>query len=822
MACFIVDSPTVGALEAVISISDGVADFRNNKSTYYDLYSATTDAEITLDRGLVPFAVMFQGFNSVPSADIVSYDWRILDTDGITVLQTMKSKNAAHVFDAVGTYTAELTVTHSNTSTHVSTRTVEVMPRTGTTYYVDAMAGDDTNDGLTEGTAWRTATKAFHEMSPYTINAGAGNELSIADITSSTEVVAARNYSAGTFIKYRSSAGRFKQMLKQPNGEAEPKFDVTLHTFNGSGVTVFNDGDQVLFKRGQTFKCLSNINKKRDYTAVDGFITNEYTIVESSSIYNFTGTKGMHFGAYGSGNRPLIQTEGDAAGVLKPINNIFTLAFTNIDFDLEHLVANRKRPENEISKAARDVLNFGGGINTNITYYNTNLTRINQGHILQTNASASDSSEGFFLVNSNIYESNVTQIFTAGSYRNLGIVDCDLGMSGNHIAYINFTTGCIWNTLFSKPAYGRTALRVTGDKFEFPNADLSINSNTFTGWIDPRTYDQDGRQFGDGTGWNYSLVELAPNILTSGDGTYGLDDVDFLDNEISGFSTGLSLTNTRNLDILRNDIWTYGHNPNLINITEHRFASRPSSNVRIANNTLKVYDTYTNDSEISRPLHVNLYEGQLCSDLSEHTNVIFEDNVINVTTTEATLMSCYPLADNAYDAAQIKIASFLTMGNNILNTVRASQAILAITNDATGRLGAMESDTESYIPYFEGGYVVDTPTRFYNANSTELYPDVVSGMVVNAISVPQSTTTALPNATNGVAYSYFLTSTGAAVTAFKLINGTMSGLGLSLNAVTGEISGTPTGIGIIKHLKFALHNADGATVTELMDLTVVA
>jgi len=109
-----------------------------------------------------PLPVFFEGFNSTPRAEIVSYDWDFGDGS-----DHFSGFNAMHVYETPGTYTATLTVTRQaavGATPETATDTIEVVVRArdGVTYYVDSALGDDSNAGTSKGAgAWKTATKAF-------------------------------------------------------------------------------------------------------------------------------------------------------------------------------------------------------------------------------------------------------------------------------------------------------------------------------------------------------------------------------------------------------------------------------------------------------------------------------------------------------------------------------------------------------------------------------------------------------------------------------------------------------------------------------------
>ena len=113
-----------------------------------------------------PLPVFFQGHESWPRPVVDTYEWDFGDGS-----DTFSGFNAMHVYEAPGTYTATLTVTSKaavgeTPTTDTATVTITVRARNGTTYYVDAVLGDDSNDGKSPGAgAWKTANKAFEGIS---------------------------------------------------------------------------------------------------------------------------------------------------------------------------------------------------------------------------------------------------------------------------------------------------------------------------------------------------------------------------------------------------------------------------------------------------------------------------------------------------------------------------------------------------------------------------------------------------------------------------------------------------------------------------------
>ncbi|HYD41337.1 MAG TPA: PKD domain-containing protein [Anaeromyxobacter sp.] len=113
---------------------------------------AGTSLAVTLSAsrtsGVVPLAVVFTSDDPLTH----EYTWRFGEGD------PEDGPVASHVYDTPGTYTVELAERDPATGrTGARTLTITALPFTGTTYYVDAAAGDDANPGTSPASAWRTA-----------------------------------------------------------------------------------------------------------------------------------------------------------------------------------------------------------------------------------------------------------------------------------------------------------------------------------------------------------------------------------------------------------------------------------------------------------------------------------------------------------------------------------------------------------------------------------------------------------------------------------------------------------------------------------------
>ncbi|MCR4335454.1 MAG: PKD domain-containing protein [archaeon] len=147
-----------GTLQAVISV-DEVQWFKDNISF---------PSGLSLITGYAPFPVFFEGWQSSSRDEIVEYSWNFGNdpTANSGNPNTMKTFNAAHAFETPGTYDVTLTVKNAAGQTSTAYKTINVLARPGTTYYVDSVIGNDSYDGkctTVQGSCgpWKTATNAF-------------------------------------------------------------------------------------------------------------------------------------------------------------------------------------------------------------------------------------------------------------------------------------------------------------------------------------------------------------------------------------------------------------------------------------------------------------------------------------------------------------------------------------------------------------------------------------------------------------------------------------------------------------------------------------
>lgn len=128
-----------------------------------------------------------------------------------------------------------------------------------------------------------------------------------------------------------------------------------------------------------------------------------------------------------------------------------------------------------------------------------------------------------------------------------------------------------------------------------------------------------------------------------------------------------------------------------------------------------------------------------------------------------------------------------------------------------------------------GGAITGTPTAAGLASFTARATDTNAATATAALTInvtapglPVITTTSLPAATTGVAYSQALTETGGtAPFAWALTSGSLPD-GLALNPAAGLISGTPTAAAATSGFTVTVTDASSLTASQALFITVVA
>ncbi len=335
--------------------------------------------------------------------------------------------------------------------------------------------------------------------------------------------------------------------------------------FSEMAGSLYKSGDSILFNRGQTFDL-----------GASGIMPGAWP------------AWGYMFGAYGSGAKPVIEYSGtDGAIVIHMMSiGLAHIAFVDLDFRFDDYNGH---------KAGTFFFAQGGGTR-NILFLRVDALDLYSDLFVIGQYSVNEISSGTFFVDSSIRNTyidslrNVTLFAVWGS--RFACLNSTFDLSGNHIGYTSIDKGVIAGNTFSRPAFGRTALRICGFQgdgapwnTELTSNNVQVSDNYFHGWIDPET--EGTAHNGGGTRYNYLLVQLAPN----GPWNQIIRDITFERNTITNAESALAIGAAENIIVRNNRMISNNEaekNTVFVSIID---ANKPSKNIRISNNTFVARNT---------------------------------------------------------------------------------------------------------------------------------------------------------------------------------------------------------------------------------------
>lgn len=253
----------------------------------------------------------------------------------------------------------------------------------------------------------------------------------------------------------------------------------------------YNPGDQVLFKRGQTFDMTSGL-------------------VE---VAHWKTSSGWMFGTYGAGAKPILKL----IATSNSNNIIYVTGVGMAHVTFEDLVFDCKT-----AGGARCDLFLHLAEVYDLLFLRCDIKNMNQGIIL-SGGTADRRQSGIFIIDSTMDDSKVVEFFATSA--RIALLGNTFQNSGNHINYLPYVDkGVIANNTFQYAAFGRAALRIDGQAAAYPTNNVQVSYNTLNGWVDPidgfpttgwnnpasPNYDPDHSHNGGGTRYNFYLVYLAP------------------------------------------------------------------------------------------------------------------------------------------------------------------------------------------------------------------------------------------------------------------------------------------------------------------------
>jgi len=382
---------------------------------------------------------------------------------------------------------------------------------------------------------------------------------------------------------------------------------------------------------------------------------------------------GVHWGAYDSGADPIIQNIGQFSTTVSTGSDRFHPSMSDIEFRLESATYNATVERTNWGNRAYLLDNSGRPINQ--VYNNITCKYFDQG-IVSTSTwnSVDDAADGLFIGNCYFYNSNVVHVFTGLNYNSVGIFDNTFDLSGNHLLYTSQNHSVTESNTLTRPAFGRTALRIDGNVKASPNQYTAVENNDMEGWIDPRSGTNFGREFTSTPLWNFVLFGLTPNTENSGDDTLAMYGFKVHNNRVSGATTVFQVINNRALKFYNNTLTSPASvaNSALFSLAGS-FTSRPHDDLDIFDNTI----TYTSGVEATKSrkvFSITNFSQQDCADLANHTNIFIRGNTVTladsgtsfITMTDLSQVPPAPDLDNTGGENSLSAATNIT--GNIINT----------------------------------------------------------------------------------------------------------------------------------------------------------
>lgn len=131
----------------------------------------TLNIEASRTTGVAPLYVFFDATSSAGLSegnDLVnsdfSWNFDVSNTDPNGDWEITKGMVSGHVFEVPGTYEIRCTLTAPDGTVDIQSLNIVVSEFEGTTYYVSS-EGNDSNDGLSSTSPWKTAQFAFQQLS---------------------------------------------------------------------------------------------------------------------------------------------------------------------------------------------------------------------------------------------------------------------------------------------------------------------------------------------------------------------------------------------------------------------------------------------------------------------------------------------------------------------------------------------------------------------------------------------------------------------------------------------------------------------------------
>lgn len=377
-------------------------------------------------------------------------------------------------------------------------------------------------------------------------------------------------------------------------------------------------GDEILFKRGRT-----------------------YFFEHLPSLGHGRSAQGIHFGAYDVGSKPEIKWSGSMEGRDRwgpPY--IFSSGFGKQYWSFSDLHFNFHQKKGNQLGGFIFLPDHGRGF----LFLRDDFDDPYNGVFLFHGGNKYDEPTNVFMIGSSINQRDsfvysVTQMF--GGPGRLALVNNTFDNSGNHIGYFgSLNKAVISQNVFSRPAFGRTALRITGGRQESPANNIYISENYFLGWVDPIdcfgadhencTYGHSSYPHnGGGTSYNYLLVNLAPG----GNGNpYFIQNVLFERNLLTNFQAGMDVANAENVTIRNN--FFISPSPYISRFLQLGLSNSSNDNTHSLRNVMVVGNTFVTNGnktlQATEPRFIEIHEwlrGEQFGYGGDNENITIANNI---------------------------------------------------------------------------------------------------------------------------------------------------------------------------------------------------
>ncbi len=365
------------------------------------------------------------------------------------------------------------------------------------------------------------------------------------------------------------------------------------HAFGGMASSRYRAGDEILFKRGQTFEMASG----------------------AVNISHWQGGYGYMFGAYGNGNKPIIQViNNDGGSVINcPGTGLRFVTLTDLSF-------------NCTPPGGTPVIFWNAAAGgCNILWLRIDIKNFEQGWLVYD-------TDRCYVVDCTSYNSVITHFYS--KTHRIALLGNTMDYSGNHVVYGSvFATAVVDGNVFSRPAFGRCAFRVAVNTPDTRVSNIWVSNNQMLGWIDPET--KGSAHNGGGTRYNYILVQFGASSTGDKRGEWMV----FEKNLVSDAECLLYISAWEHGIVRENSFVTNDYKAaEKIHIGHlHAWDERPNYDIQIVDNEFRFANAQPESP--SAMFVVWPYLGPEYQGRSAHENIVIARNIVRLPTTDYQFLS---------------------------------------------------------------------------------------------------------------------------------------------------------------------------------------